>query len=479
MRIRGEASQPTAAPRRAVRPAHRLRDERVVERAERPANTLTILGLDFDGLFALTLMTPMLFILQFGSRGAAVLSALTPIYVLIRRDQIARSLPARGFLFIIPALAYLSTLWSTARFETLKYATELLITMIAGLLFSSARNQESVLRGLMLAFLIYVGVSITHGGFVVVGVGAGGEAFAGLTGSKNLMANIASTGLIVSMTVAIISVQRRDWIWLPVAGAAIAAELYCVGAARSAGALVGVAMALVTILGLTPLVYAGRPVRAWITGMTALLIGVMGLNFQVLADGLMGLSAHLLNKDSTLTGRTYLWYRAGDLIRARPVLGRGFHTFWLQGNIDAEGMWRFFGITGRGGFSFHNTFIEILVSLGWAGLIVIGLVVLAGVAALVRRFVQRPTLPLVFWMALLLYQLARTPIETIGIDPFDFSTALMFGALGAAFHRAGARRPLPAPTVVRQPYPFEPFTRRSPSERAPVSLRIRSVKPAP
>jgi exopolysaccharide production protein ExoQ len=155
--------------------------------------------------------------------------------------------------------------------------------------------------------------------------------------------------------------------------------------------------------------------------------------------------ATLFDKDPTLTGRTYLWYRAAELIHEKPVLGRGYYAFWLQGNTDAEGLWRYFGIQERGGFTFHNTLVEILVSLGWAGVVVIGATVLIGAVALVRRFVSRPNLALVFWIAIFLYQLARTPIESIGIAPFYFSTVLCFAALGAAFGRVRAPRPQRAP----------------------------------
>src|SRR5206468_5348775 len=92
--------------------------------------------------------------------------------------------------------------------------------------------------------------------------------------------------------------------------------------------------------------------------------------------------------------------------------------------------------------TFHNTLVDILVTLGWAGALVIAATVAVGVVLLVRRFIGRPSLTLVFWMAILLYQLARTPIETIGIAPFYFSTALAFGALGAAFGRVRQPRPL-------------------------------------
>ena len=277
-------------------------------------------------------------------------------------------------------------------------------------------------------------------------VGAsGGDAFSRLTDSKNLMADIASTGLIVSLATIFLSVRARDWPWIAIGAVAALLELYCVAAARSAGAILGLVLGLAPLLVLSPLVAASRAVRAWLTSTVAVVLLVIGLNYRVIAEAMINLGASLFDKDATLTGRTYLWYRAFDLIREKPVLGRGYFSFWLQGNIDAEGPWRYAGIVERSGFNFHNTLVDLLVTVGWLGAMVLIATVLIGSVALVRRFVDRPSLALVFWISILLYELSRTPIETLGIQPFYFSTTLVFGALGAAFGRT------PAPRTARRP----------------------------
>ena len=120
-----------------------------------------------------------------------------------------------------------------------------------------------------------------------------------------------------------------------------------------------------------------------------------------------------------------------DLIAEKPFLGKGFGAFWQQGNPDAEGMWQYAGILSRGGFNFHNTPIEILVHLGWLGLIIFGLTVLVAAAILISRFVARPNLLLCFSIAILVYELVRMPIESVGVYEFYTSTVLIFLALGS------------------------------------------------
>jgi exopolysaccharide production protein ExoQ len=417
------------------------------------------LWLDADASFAFLLFLPMVFLVQFGTLGAAMIAGLTPLYLFVRRRGLGQALGPRLVLFAFPLFAVLSAMWSEAPLQTLRYALELCITATAATLIASARDQRAVLRGIALAFAIYVVVALAVGGRVVVGVGAGGDAFSGLTESKNLMAEIGSTGFLLSLAASVLSARQQKWLWAGFFLVAALGELYSVVAARSAGALLGLACGIAPLLVLTPLVAAGRAVRGWAASSLALAMLVVALNARDIAQALIGLGAAVFDKDTTLTGRTYLWYRAADLIHEKPLLGRGYFSFWLQGNIDAEGLWRYAGITDRSGFNFHNTLVDLLVTVGWLGAAVLLGAVFVGVIALIRRFIHRPSLTLVFWISLLTYELSRTPIETLGIQPFYFSTTLAMAALGFALGRPRERRSVAhqpiRPTVEMQAWPVE------------------------
>jgi exopolysaccharide production protein ExoQ len=450
----GAASRKEQASARILRLVDERLVEQRIEQQQQPTVGWRVLGMtiDADGLFAFLLFLPLLFIAQLQMIGALALVALIPAYAFVRRERLLRTMWPRLFLFVAPALALFSVVWSEAPKETFKLSIELGLTVFAGLLLSSARNQGAVLKGLALAFFGYVAASIAFGGSVAVGVGAGGYAFSGLSGSKNLLGDIASAGMIISVAVAMLAIKHRQPLWLVIAGAAMLLDLYVVVAARSAGALLGLGLGVGAILALTPLLAVGKAVRAWLTAAVALCILAAGFSYRWLAQTMIEVGAQVFDKDPTLTGRTYLWYRAADLIQEKPVLGRGYYAFWQQGNMDAEGLWRYFGIDERGGFTFHNTAVELLVTVGWAGLIVFAIVAVIGVIALIKRFVERPTIALLCWMSLLLYMLARTPIETIGVAPFYFSTVLAFGALGAGFGRVklprASRAYAPASNVI-------------------------------
>jgi exopolysaccharide production protein ExoQ len=173
--------------------------------------------------------------------------------------------------------------------------------------------------------------------------------------------------------------------------------------------------------------------------VTAICLFLATFAYETLSDVLVDLGTRYFNKDMTFTGRTYLWERADDLINERPFLGRGFHAFWIQGNPDAEGMWRYLDIKNEYGFNFHNTFVELLVHLGWLGAIVCGIVFLFGLVLLVLRFVRRPDLAVCFWLSMLAYQCVRMPIETVAPGEFSVSTMLILIPLGLVLGPAPAR----------------------------------------
>jgi exopolysaccharide production protein ExoQ len=102
-----------------------LRDERIIEErmmeAHQPQKVgWNLLGLkvDADGVFAFLIFLPLLFIAKLGPMGAAAVAALLPAYVFVRRERLMQVLMPRAFLFLPPALALFSVIWSQAPSET-------------------------------------------------------------------------------------------------------------------------------------------------------------------------------------------------------------------------------------------------------------------------------------------------------------------------------------------------------------------------
>jgi len=427
------------------RPAGHMRDaafETVRPGRRRRPIWIDLTAFSLDGAYAFVLCLAMLFVQQAGSVSGAVMAVLPLLYMTIRRRQAGEILSTRWVLLLLPAFALLSILWSEDAGLTAKYGIEMLLTALAGIGLSSAFKPTAVIKGAFLAFAVYVFASLTLGRSMSITDGGGAaEAFVGLGDGKNLLADIASTGALLGLTTLFIALRQRKAAWAALAVIALASDCYVIGLARSAGAVLAVAAAAVALLGLVTLSVLPRAGRIGVATLLLAAAGVFAALVRNVGGLLMGLGEQMFDKDPTLTGRTYLWYRANDLIAEKPMLGRGFYAFWRQGNTDAEGLWRYAGIVGRSGFNFHNALIELTVQLGIVGAALFCLVGLVGLIGLVRQLTERPTLPLCFWGAYMVYVLVRAPVEAVGYAPFYFSTCLLFAAAGAGMQRLPKRAP--------------------------------------
>jgi exopolysaccharide production protein ExoQ len=421
--------------------------------------------LDRDGIFAFALFVPMLFIVQFGSYGALLFVIVTLAFAAKRRRALAAVLRERWFLLAFPGFAVLSMLWSVVPMETLKHALEFAVTILAAILLCAPKNPRSMLCGLAASFALYTLVSFVLGHKVDVG-DYGARAFSGLADSKNEEADIVATGFVISLFLVIAGLWTRRFVQAAFAAAAALGEAYVVAAAMSAGAVAGAAATLAALLLLFALRRMGGAARALVLTAGSLFAVGIGALFELSASTLVRSLAEMFGKDPTLTGRTYLWARARELIAEHPVLGQGFGAFWQRGNLDAEGLWQFAQITSREGFNFHNTLYDVLVSLGAAGLAIFALAILVGVARSAFAYVRRPTFVSCFWLALAAYIFVRMPTECVGINEFYFSTVLMFAALGAA-------RPLARSAAARWEMP------RGVAAHKPVIRRTAAAHPMP
>jgi len=427
-------------------------------RARRKPIWIDLRMFSLDGAYAFVLFSAMLFVQQAGSLSGLVMAVLPLCYLAIRRRMARDIIKTRWLLFLVPAFALTSLVWSEAPGVTAKYGIEMFLTAAAGIGLSAALRPTAVLKGACLAFAVYMFISLALGKFTVMGEAGGGAAaaFVGLGDGKNLLADIASTGTLISITTLLVSLRQKKPVWALIALMSLVADVRVVAMARSAGATLAVAGAATALLALALLSLMPRPGRIGAIVLTFASVGIFAAAFRDIGTFLLSMGAQVFDKDATLTGRTYLWYRAHDLIEQKPWLGRGFYAFWRQGNTDAEGLWQYAGILGRSGFNFHNTLVELTVQLGMIGASIFVLVALMGLIGLVRHFVQRPSLPLCFWLAYMLYVIVRAPVEAVGYAPFYFSTCLLFGAAGAGLQRLPRRVVFKArfhPQAVRlQPY---------------------------
>uniref|UniRef100_UPI00135B94B3 O-antigen ligase family protein n=1 Tax=Roseomonas sp. 18066 TaxID=2681412 RepID=UPI00135B94B3 len=72
----------------------------------------------------------------------------------------------------------------------------------------------------------------------------------------------------------------------------------------------------------------------------------------------------ILGKDSSLTGRVYIWAGVWEAIGDRPLLGYGYSAFWIIGSPGVNAIWAAVQWEVP---TAHSGFLEVLLQLGWVG----------------------------------------------------------------------------------------------------------------
>jgi exopolysaccharide production protein ExoQ len=160
---------------------------------------------------------------------------------------------------------------------------------------------------------------------------------------------------------------------------------------------------------------------------------VMGIGAVVgaLQFGAMDAILGVFGKDSTLTGRTYLWQQGIAIAQQSPYFGIGYQGFWVPGFADAERLWDDFAITGKSGFHFHNTYIETTVETGITGVLLLISILLTTLGGHLKRlltFGSTPDSLVLFGLAALL--LIRSFVEIDVLNPYQIGSFLFYFTAG-------------------------------------------------
>lgn len=183
-----------------------------------------------------------------------------------------------------------------------------------------------------------------------------------------------------------------------------------------------------TSIGLAPLV----PILAWIMSTTwrrfrispaILLLSIPAL--YLAGSMTLGLTterlSYIIYHDSTLTGRTIIWEFVKSKIAERPFLGWGYQSFWLIGPESpavAEGP-GFVKMMPNG----HNGYYDTTLELGYVGLALLLMFVLATVHA-TRRVADRDPERACFILSLCLLVIFHNFLESFWMRGFEMKWVL-------------------------------------------------------
>ena len=404
---------------------------------------------------AILSMLGLIIVLAGSSLGALLFLAVWGLMAVVRADRCRQLVFRSPGLWLVPALALVSAIWSAAPGWTLRAAVQLILTVgVASLVAGLLRPREFV-SAMSVALLLGAVLSLMFGRYGVDGV-TSTTVFLGIFASKNTMALFMSF-LVIFAAAVLIDRGQPAWLRL-LATFSFLLSVPLLLKAHSVGALASTAVSFMVL----PLTLAFARLRSrerilMLAGVAAFalplaaVLAIVALN-GLLDDTISSFITGVLGKDATLTGRTLLWRIALAEIEKHPFLGIGYSAFWQQGNLLAESIWRYFGINSRMGFHFHDTYLEIAVELGWVGVAAFVATLILAIERLFRLALADQTPATACLVAAVFCLTIRTVAEVDAPFPFAIGTFWLFAiaAYGADYARAvrSHSRPVSVPPLL-------------------------------
>jgi len=291
-----------------------------------------------------------------------------PVYAIVaglllaRARQVVHAWPAWIALGVMVALAYASKYWSIDPEVTGRRVIAMAITGAFALYLGATFRGQNLPRVLVQAgFLMAVGSLVMVFAFPAIGVHHDVNAglWRGLWYEKNQM-GIVMTATAVAAAACLASGDRR--ILIPLVALALSCLL--VLATQSKTSLLCLMLGLGVVGGLWTM-RAGGPAFS----VLAVWLAVVGsCLFAILWFSHSAAILEALGKDPSLTGRTDIWDALMQRVADRPWTGYGYNAFWGRESVPAA----YIRLeTGWSVPSAHNGWIDLLVQLGWPGLILV------------------------------------------------------------------------------------------------------------
>jgi exopolysaccharide production protein ExoQ len=275
----------------------------------------------------------------------------------------------------------------------------------------------------------------------------GTDALQGVYDSKNAFSAVICVLLLIALSV--IADRGQSMIFRFCALAAILACPILLYMGHSVGAMAAVFLAVI-IYKFTRVVSGyTRPMRVLTYMAAVVLVATVAVTMALTqSDSLAFLN--LLGKDSTLTGRTYLWTKAIHYIGERPLGGVGYRAFWRIGNPRAEELWFAAHVKSGAGFNFHNEYLEMGVELGLMGMfLTIGYFLIVGKRATAAVF-GKLRVEQTFACLMFILMMLRSPVEVGIFDQFSLTIILFCTSwIYLRPEKADKENPIPYPNIKR------------------------------
>ncbi|MEM6900393.1 MAG: O-antigen ligase family protein [Pseudomonadota bacterium] len=291
------------------------------------------------------------------------LVALFVVGAALRYDQIVPVALRVWPILLVPALATFSMLWAPIRPQALRFGIMMFLTALIAIYIASRMTPREIVRAAFFACAVSAIVAFLQ----LDKVGQ----VDGIYPQKNIFSLRMQLIMVVCICVALDRDQHLILRLIAIPFVPLVAALVL-----GAGSATGLLLAGGSIIFMTAvwLVWTNAvKVRHFrlLTLLVSIAVTVSGVlvflnlpNNTVINDGLFA-----LGKDTTLTNRTVLWADAARISEQQPWLGVGATGFWTPSNGQAESILDYSYKSPGTVFSFHSVYYEVLVHLGYVGLV--------------------------------------------------------------------------------------------------------------
>lgn len=394
-------------------------------------------------LYAVTATAVSFFVFAYSSRfGQISILAYYGLWFLPVLVDYRRALGSYGrylWVFGFALFCFISAFWSPAFGVSLRAAIQYLTHVACALIAMRLVSTQNLCKGAVLGTALVLLYSLVFGNYLLDAMD-GTFGFVGAFSSKNQLGFFASLGIFFCYAAA--AVFRLRGLWLPLIGLVALLAAYCLAISQSATSVITTVGIVALLIGMQGFMIFSPKHRRMVFA-AAVVIGI-GAVVGALQFGAMDAILGVFGKDSTLTGRTYLWQQGIAIAQQSPYVGIGYQGFWVPGFADAERLWADFAITGKSGFHFHNTYIETTVETGIVGALLLVFILLTTLCGHLKRLLTYRSTPdslVLFALSALL--LIRSFVEIDVLNPYQIGSFLFYftaGRLALAPARAARRR---------------------------------------
>ncbi len=264
-------------------------------------------------------------------------------------------------LLLVPILGTLSFGWSPAPAEALKLGIMMILHFIIMVTIACRIPRRDIVRGLFAAGIFTL----------VVAAPSVDQAYTGgIFGSKNFFASRMLIILVSGLAVAL-DPKELPWLRLLAIPVIIVAFVFNILAESTTSLVLGL-FAILLMVSLwafwTPATRV-RHLRSMLLLIGIAVVGIGAITYMAFPNNdLLGDFLAAFGKDATLTNRTLFWEAGNRIAEQKPIFGVGLEGFWRPETGAAQTINELDFKPAGTRHSFHNSYIETKVALGYVGM---------------------------------------------------------------------------------------------------------------